>query len=174
MNLEIVPVEARREGSRSGLAALFGGWFTPFTVFEFVFRSWWRKKELLKLVFPVCLPAKRLQSEFSLIVSIPQWVTNKKEEVCVSLVGGNPSCEKYWLWDEVHALRYSQIALYRPLTLFLQHVAKVEALMPALESMLATRSLSVSPDERISSRPLKRTHNKSDVSCWAFRFTVTP
>lgn len=41
MNLEIVPVEARREESRSGLAALFGGWFTPpFTVFEFVFRSW--------------------------------------------------------------------------------------------------------------------------------------
>lgn len=56
--------------------------------------------------------------------------------------------------DEPHVLRYSQLHLVVQHSSFLQHLVVAEPLLLDFESILATSSRRVSPDDRISSLPM--------------------
>lgn len=96
----------------------------------------------------------------------------RKQLYFTSLKGGAGSVfsfgQKHWLWmSQEGRTRHPPvfpIALDRPPQLFLQHLVVAEPLLLVFESILATSSLSESPDDRISSRPLRWKHRQRAVN----------
>lgn len=77
------------------------------------------------------------------------WLSLRRKQLnfTISLKGEAGSVFSFGLWES--------LALGRPAQLLLQHLVVAELLLLVLVSIFATSSLRESPDDRISSRPLK-------------------
>lgn len=74
---------------------------------------------------------------------------------CVFLWLGDPSSDKYWLWKSQEGRTKRPNCTWSSSTAQLQHLVVAELLLLVFVSIFATSSLRESPDDRISSRPLK-------------------